>query len=86
MRLKHYKQDVLRFLHDPKSPFTNNEAERDLHMVKCKQKISGGFRTSQGAAQFARIRGFINTARKQGWNILDSIQAISSHNFPALSG
>lgn len=76
LRLKHYKRDVLRFLYNPDSPFTNNDAERDLRMVKCKQKISGGFRTLRGAEQFARIRGFINTARKQGWNILASIQAI----------
>lgn len=82
LRLKHYKQDVLRFLYNPDSPFTNNEAERDLRMVKCKQKISGGFRTSRGAEQFARIRGFISTARKQGWNIMDSIQAIFYPTLP----
>jgi transposase len=76
LRLKHYKQDVLRFLYNPDSPFTNNDAERDLRMVKCKQKVSGGFRTSTGADQFARIRGFISTARKQGWNILASIKTI----------
>jgi transposase len=51
-------------------------------MMKCKQKISGGFRTSQGAEQFARIRGFINTARKQGWGILASIQTIFVGNIP----
>jgi transposase len=82
LRLKQYKQDVLRFLYNPDSPFTNNDAERDLRMVKCKQKISGGFRTSHGAEQFARIRGFISTARKQGWNILDSIQAIFLQDLP----
>ena len=82
MRLKNYDEDALRFLHDPKVPFTNNEAERDLRMVKCKQKISGGFRSSHGAEQFARIRGFINTARKQNWNILNSIQAVFSGNLP----
>lgn len=82
LRLKHYKHDVLRFLYNPDSPFTNNDAERDLRMVKCKQKISGGFRTSHGAEQFARIRGFISTARKQGWNILDSIQAIFLQDLP----
>ena len=72
----------MRFLHDPNAPFTNNEAERDLRMVKCKQKISGGFRSEIGAKQFARIRGFINTARKQGWNILESIKAIFSGSLP----
>lgn len=82
LRLLHYKEDALRFLYDPTVPFTNNDAERDLRMMKCKQKISGGFRTSQGAEQFARIRGFINTARKQGWGILDSIQAIFVGNIP----
>lgn len=75
LRLQNHRDDVLRFLNDPQVPFTNNEAERDLRMMKCKQKISGGFRTSTGAEQFARIRGFISTVRKQGWNILDSLRA-----------
>jgi transposase len=80
LRLLHYKQDVLRFLHDPAVPFTNNDAERDLRMMKCKQKISGGFRSMQGAEQFARIRGFISTVRKQGFNVLSSIQSVFSGN------
>jgi len=80
LRLLHYKQDVLRFLHDPAVPFTNNDAERDLRMMKCKQKISGGFRSTQGAEQFARIRGFISTVRKQGLNVLNSIQSVFSGN------
>ncbi|WP_193392630.1 IS66 family transposase, partial [Fluoribacter gormanii] len=54
-----------RFLHDARVPFTNNDAERDLRMVKCKQKILGGFRTVMGAEYFVRIRGFISTLRKQ---------------------
>lgn len=86
LRLFHYKQDVLRFLHNPAVPFTNNEAERDLRMMKCKQKVSGGFRTFQGAEQFARIRGFISTARKRGFNVLSSIQAIFSDNIPIPAG
>ena len=85
-RLLHYKQDVLRFLHDPAVPFTNNDAERDLRMMKCKQKISGGFRTTQGAEQFARIRGFISTIRKQGFNVLSSIQAAFSGNMLVPAG
>jgi len=86
LRLFHYKQDVLRFLHDPEVSFTNNDAERELRMMKCKQKISGGFRTHQGAAQFARIRGFISTMRKQELNIISSIQSIFSDTIPVLSG
>jgi len=74
LRLKNYRDDVLRFLTDPQVPFTNNQAERDLRMMKCKQKISGGFRTTKGAEIFGRIRGFISTARKQGWNVFESIQ------------
>lgn len=74
LRLKHYHDDVLRFLVNPLVPFTNNQAERDIRMMKCKQKISGGFRSVKGAEVFARIRGFISTARKQGWNIFESIQ------------
>jgi len=85
LRLFHYKQDVLRFLHDSAVPFTNNDAERDLRMMKCKQKISGGFRTTQGAEQFARIRGFISTIRKQGLSIINSIQSIFSDTIPVLS-
>lgn len=86
LRLFHYKQDVLRFLHDPAVPFTNNDAERDLRMMKCKQKISGGFRSSQGAEQFARLRGFISTVRKQGLSIISSIQSIFSGTIPEFSG
>ncbi len=55
-------------------------------MMKCKQKISGGFRTDHGAEQFARIRGFISTVRKQGLSIISSIQSIFSGTIPVLSG
>ena len=84
-RLRDYCGDVLRFLTDPDVPFTNNQAERDIRMMKCKQKVSGGFRTSTGAEQFARIRGFISTARKQQWNILESITNALNGQFPALT-
>jgi hypothetical protein len=85
LRLKHHREEVLRFLYDPQVPFTNNDAERDLRMVKCKQKVSGGFRTSMGAEYFARIRGFISTARKQEWDILESILAAFTYGLPVLA-
>ena len=62
------------FLDDPAVPFTNNQAERDLRMVKLKQKISGGFKTHESARNFATIRGFLSSARKQDINILAAIQ------------
>jgi transposase len=76
LRLKNHSDNVLRFLFDPLVPFTNNQAERDIRMMKCKQKISGGFRSIKGAEIFARIRGFISTVRKQRWNIFESIQQV----------
>ena len=75
IRLHKFKRDVLQFLTDFAVPFTNNEAERDLRMMKVKMKISGGFRTMAGARTFARIRSVISTARKQGWNILQTLAA-----------
>jgi transposase len=75
IRLHRFKGDVLRFLHDFAVPFTNNEAERDLRMMKVKMKISGGFRTMAGARTFACLRAVISTARKQGWNILRTLVA-----------
>ncbi len=73
LRLATRKEDVLRFLHDPAVPFSNNQAERDGRMMKLRQKISGGFRSLQGAIDFALIRSFISTAKKQGWNIIDAL-------------
>jgi transposase len=73
LRLATRKQDVLRFLKDPAVPFTNNQAERDVRMMKVKQKISGGFRCLDAATDFADIRSFISTAKKQGWNVIQAI-------------
>ena len=64
---------MLRFLHQSTAPLTNNQAERDLRMIKCKQKISGGFRSFEGAEGFAAIRSFISTAKKQGLNVLEAL-------------
>jgi len=73
LRLGKHKEDTLRFLRNPTVPFTNNQAERDGRMMKLRQKISGGFRSLQGAMDFALIRSFVSTARKQDWNIIDAL-------------
>ena len=72
-RLANYQQEVLRFIFDLSLPFTNNQGERDIRMVKLKQKISGSFRKLWRAKIFCRIRSYISTARKQDWNIFDAI-------------
>lgn len=79
LRLHGRKQDVLRFLSDPAVPFTNTVAERDIRMMKTRQKISGGFRSETGAAEFGVIRSVLSTARKQGWNMLRTLAAKPSN-------
>jgi transposase len=68
------KKEYMGFLYDKNIPFDNNLAERDLRMVKLKQKISGCFRTRKGAEMFCRIRSYISTIKKQGGNIWDALQ------------
>ena len=63
-RLQTHQESVLAFLQDPEIPFTNNQAEQDLRMMKVQQKISGTFRTLAGAQMFARIRSYLSAVRK----------------------
>jgi hypothetical protein len=74
------KEQILKFLQYPLVPFDNNLAERDLRMIKLKQKISGCFRTKKGADMFCRIRSYISTVRKQGYAVLDALQMALSGN------
>ena len=81
IRFADYKADILRFVTDDRIPFDNNQAERDVRMVKVKSKVSGSFRTMEGAKQFAAIRGFISTLRKQGRDILVSLGEACAEKF-----
>jgi transposase len=65
-RLRDFEADVLRFMDEEDVPFSNNQAENDLRMTKVQQKISGCFRSLDGAKVFCRIRGYLYTCRKQG--------------------
>jgi len=76
VRLRDFKEDVLRFINSVRVPFTNNQAEQDIRMMKVKQKISGGFRCKEGSEVFCRIRSFLSTIRKQKMNVLNSIQNV----------
>jgi len=74
-RMKKYKTEHLRFVSDIAVPFDNNQAERDLRMIKAKTKISGCFRADDGGEVFAALKSYTSTLRKNGCNIFDGIRA-----------
>jgi transposase len=72
-RFKDHKEAIIRFVKDFNVPFGNNIAEQAIRMTKVKQKISGCFRSKKGAESFALARSYIDTMRKQNYNIMDAI-------------
>jgi transposase len=75
-RLRNFETETLRFMTDPLVPFTNNQSENDLRMTKVQQKISGCFRSFEGAQIFCRVRSYISTCRKHGISATDALQAL----------
>ncbi len=81
-RLREYEGDVLRFMDNKNVPFTNNLAENDIGMTKVQQKISGCFRSLDGAKIFCRIRSYLSTCRKQGVNLSQALQRVFRGKLP----
>jgi len=81
-RLMKYEEDTLRFMSDINVPFTNNQGERDIRMTKVQQKISGCFRSMEGAEIFCRVRGYLSTCQKHGVSSSQAMELLFDGRLP----
>lgn len=81
-RLIHFEEDVLRFMEEIEVPFTNNQGENDLRMTKVQQKISGCFRSEEGARIFCRVRAYLITCRKHGVGPTEALEMLFTGKLP----
>ena len=81
-RLKNFENDTLRFMTTPIVPFTNNRAENDLRMTKVQQKISGCFRSLDGAKIFCRVRSYLLTCQENGVNSAEAMKLLFEGKSP----
>lgn len=82
-RLRDFEQDILRFMEVQSVPFTNNQGENDLRMTKVQQKISGCFRSMEGAKIFCRVRSYLSTCRKQGMTATQALTLLFQGKYPS---
>lgn len=81
-RLRDFEEDVLRFMVDDIVPFTNNQGENDIRMTKVQQKISGCFRSMEGASMFSKIRGYVSSCRKQSLTATHALTSLFQGTLP----
>jgi transposase len=81
-RLRDFESEVLIFMENPLVPFTNNNGENDLRMTKVQQKISGCFRSMEGARIFCRIRGYLLTCQKHNITMTEALESLFQGKMP----
>ena len=81
-RLRNFENEVLKFMEDSLIPFTNNRGENDLRMTKVQQKISGCFRSMEGARLFCRIRSYLLTCQKHEITMTDALELLFQGRMP----